>query len=210
MSMEAPYTGLTALVKINSMTIGYINGVELNLEKEIVEVSQFGSSYKRKIPAIKNWSASAEGTVAFASGGAQHKLYQAFESGEAVTLTTKLDETVYFEGDALVKSLSISGSPEDKMSISVEFEGDGGLEFILPETVQVVIRSGAGGTTSPAGVIRATKGATLTVTCTPASGKKAATYSLNGGAAQNIVANTFTTTALNADENTIDVTWADV
>ena len=109
---EKPYTGLTALVMLNGTTIGYINSVELNLEKDIAEILQFGAQYKEKLPTIKNWTASSDGTVAFASGGAQHKLYQAFETGEPVTLRIKLDSAVYFEGKALIASLSLSGSPE--------------------------------------------------------------------------------------------------
>ena len=208
--MERPYSGLTAAVKLNGSLIGYLNNVELSLEKDIAEVLQFGAQYKEKLPTIKNWTASAEGTVAFAAGESQHKLYQAFESGEFVTLTIKLDEGVYFEGSALISSLSISGSPDDALSLSAEFEGSGAISFTLPETVQVTISSGVGGTTNPAGVIRLAKGSTLTVTCLPAAGKTADKYGLNGATpATSITSNTFTTSALSAD-TTIYVTFKNV
>lgn len=205
--MEKPYSGLTARVQLNGVTIGYINSLELNLEKDIAEVLQFGAQYKEKLPTIKNWTASSEGTVAFASGESQHKLYQAFESGEFVTLTIKLDEGVYFEGSALISTLSISGSPDDALSISVEFEGSGAILFTLPETVQVTISSGIGGTTNPAGIIRVAKGGTVKVTCLPANGKTADKYGLNGATpATTITSNSFTTSALSAD-TTIYVTF---
>ena len=205
--MEKPYSGLTARVQLNGVTIGYINSLELNLEKDIAEVLQFGAQYKEKLPTIKNWTASSEGTVAFAAGESQHKLYQAFESGEFVTLTIKLDEGVYFEGSALISTLSISGSPDDALSISVEFEGSGAILFTLPETVQVTISSGVGGTTNPAGIIRVAKGGTVTVTCLPANGKTADKYGLNGVTpATTITSNSFTTSALSAD-TTIYVTF---
>lgn len=205
--MEKPYSGLTARVQLNGVTIGYLNSLELNLEKDIAEVLQFGAQYKEKLPTIKNWTASSEGTVAFASGESQHKLYQAFESGEFVTLTIKLDEGVYFEGSALISTLSISGSPDDALSISVEFEGSGAILFTLPETVQVTISSGVGGTTNPAGIIRVAKGGTVTVTCLPANGKTADKYGLNGATpATAITSNSFTTSALSAD-TTIYVTF---
>lgn len=205
--MEKPYSGLTARVQLNGVTIGYINSLELNLEKDIAEVLQFGAQYKEKLPTIKNWTASSEGTVAFASGESQHKLYQAFESGEFVTLTIKLDEGVYFEGSALISTLSISGSPDDALSISVEFEGSGAILFTLPETVTVTISSGIGGTTNPAGIIRVAKGGTVTVTCLPANGKTADKYGLNGATpATAITSNSFTTSALSAD-TTIYVTF---
>lgn len=205
--MEKPYSGLTARVQLNGVTIGYINSLELNLEKDIAEVLQFGAQYKEKLPTIKNWTASSEGTVAFASGESQHKLYQAFESGEFVTLTIKLDEGVYFEGSALISTLSISGSPDDALSISVEFEGSGAILFTLPETVTVTISSGIGGTTNPAGIIRVAKGGTVKVTCLPANGKTADKYGLNGATpATAITSNSFTTSALSAD-TTIYVTF---
>ena len=205
--MEKPYSGLTARVQLNGVTIGYLNSLELNLEKDIAEVLQFGAQYKEKLPTIKNWTASSEGTVAFAAGESQHKLYQAFESGEFVTLTIKLDEGVYFEGSALISTLSISGSPDDALSISVEFEGSGAILFTLPETVQVTISSGIGGTTNPAGIIRVAKGGTVTVTCLPANGKTADKYGLNGATpATAITSNSFTTSALSAD-TTIYVTF---
>lgn len=205
--MEKPYSGLTARVQLNGVTVGYLNSLELNLEKDIAEVLQFGAQYKEKLPTIKNWTASSEGTVAFASGESQHKLYQAFESGEFVTLTIKLDEGVYFEGQALISSLSISGAPDDALSISVEFEGSGAILFTLPETVTVTISSGVGGTTNPAGVIRVAKGSTVTVTCLPANGKTADKYGLNGAEpSENISGNAFTTSALSAD-TTIYVTF---
>ena len=205
--MEKPYSGLTARVQLNGVTIGYINSLELNLEKDIAEVLQFGAQYKEKLPTIKNWTASSEGTVAFASGESQHKLYQAFESGEFVTLTIKLDEGVYFEGSALISTLSISGSPDDALSISVEFEGSGAILFTLPETVQVTISSGIGGTTNPAGIIRVAKGGTVKVTCLPANGKTADKYGLNGATPSTaITSNSFTTSALSSD-TTIYVTF---
>lgn len=207
--MSKPYSGLTARVQLNNATIGYINNVQLDLEKDIAEIDQFGAQYKEKLPTIKNWTASADGTVAFEAGDAQHKLYQAYESGEFVTLTIKLDEGVYFEGSALVKSLSISGEPTDALKLSAEFEGSGGVTFTLPETVRVTIASGIGGTTNPAGIVRVAKGGTLTVTCIPAAGKTADKYGLNGATpATTITGNSFTTAALNSD-TTIDVTFKD-
>lgn len=203
---DKPFSGLTARVMLNNTLIGYLNSVELDLEKDVAEVIQFGAQYREKLPTIKNWTASSEGTVAFAAGNAQHKLYQAYESGEEVTLTIKLNDNVYFEGKALISSLSISGSPDEAMSISVEFEGSGAIEFTIPETVSVTISSSVGGTTDPAGVVYVAKGKTLDVTCAPASGMKASGYSLNGAATTTITNNKFTTTALTAD-STIEVTF---
>lgn len=167
---ERPYTGLTASVKINNSIIGYMSGIDLTLEKSIIEVLQFGATYQEKVPAIKNWTATADGTVAFTAGGSQKKLYDAFESGELVTLGIFLSSTVYFEGDAYVSNLNITGAPDDKMSISCDFEGNGAVTFTLPQEYLLQIRSGVGGTTNPGGSIRVASGGTQAIVITPAAG----------------------------------------
>ena len=126
---EKPFTGLTASVKIgtgaSAKVIAYISGVDLTLEKEIIEILAFGMTYKEKVPAIKDWSASTEGTCALSSDGSQKQLYDAFESGNPITLGIYLDDKNYFEGTGYVSSFDISASPDDKISLSSEIAGSG-------------------------------------------------------------------------------------
>lgn len=135
MANDKPYTGLTASVKIGTgttaKTVAYISGVDLSLEKEIIEILAFGMQYKEKVPAIKDWSASTEGTVALAAGSTQKELYDAFESGDAVTLGIYLDEKNYFEGTGYVSSFEISAAPDDKISLSAEIAGSGAVTLTL-------------------------------------------------------------------------------
>ena len=133
---EKPFTGLTASVKIGSgegaKVLAYISGVDLNLEKDIIEILSFGMTYKEKVPAIKDWSASIDGTVALATGGTQKGLYDAFESGAPLTLGIYLDTTTYFEGTGYVQSFDISAAPDDKISLSSEIAGSGATTLTLP------------------------------------------------------------------------------
>lgn len=207
--MERPYTGLTARIKINETLIGYLNSVELNLEKDVIEILQFGAEYQEKVPAIKNWTASSEGTVAFASGESQHKMFQAYESGELVELTIQLDDSTFFKGKALVSSFSISGAPDDAMNISVEFEGSGGVTLTLPETFFLDISSGVGGTTAPAGNIRVTAGQSFEITVIPATGKKADKYFVDGeSTGQTVTGDKITIPAVTTDHK-VRVTFMD-
>lgn len=131
-----PFTGLTASVKLgtkeSATTIAYISGVDLTLEKDIIEILAFGMQYKEKVPAIKDWSASLDGTVALATGSTQKQLYDAFESGEAITLGIYLNETTYFEGTGYVSSFNISAAPDDKISLTSEIAGSGATTLTLP------------------------------------------------------------------------------
>lgn len=136
MAAEKPYTGLTASVKIggnaDSKVLAYISGVDLNLEKEIIEILAFGMTFKEKVPAIKDWSASVDGTVALATGGTQEQLYNAFDSGEPLTIGIYLDEKTYFEGIGYVQSFNISAAPDDKITLSSEIAGSGATTLTLP------------------------------------------------------------------------------
>lgn len=128
---EKPYTGLTAVISVNEVPLAYMNNFELNLDRSIIEILQFGAEYKEKIPGMKNWTASVEGTVAFDTTGSQKTLIEKFESGEPITIQTLLKEGVYCEGSALIASLTISGTPDEALTISAEFEGSGALEFTV-------------------------------------------------------------------------------
>ena len=133
---EKPFTGLTAKVKVGTgegaKVLDYISGVDLSLEKEIIEILAFGMTYKEKVPAVKDWSASIDGTVALATGGTQKEFYDAFESGNPLTIGIYLDDTTYFEGTGYVSSFDISASPDDKISLSSEIAGSGATTLTLP------------------------------------------------------------------------------
>lgn len=130
-----PFTGLTASVKIgehaSAETIAYISGVDLTLEKDIIEILAFGAEFKEKVPSIKDWSVSIDGTVALAESGTQKKLYDAFNSGDPITLGIYLNDTTYFEGTGYVSNFNISASPDDKISLSSEIAGSGATTLTL-------------------------------------------------------------------------------
>lgn len=136
MANEKPFTGLTAKVTVgtdtNKKTLAYISGVDLNLEKDIIEILAFGMTYKEKVPAIKDWSVSIDGTVALTKDGTQKDFYDAFESGDPLTIGIYLDETTYFEGTGYVQSFDISAAPDDKISLTSEIAGSGATTLTLP------------------------------------------------------------------------------
>lgn len=137
MANEKPFTGLTASVKIGgsgaAKTLAYVSGVDLTLEKEIIEILAFGMTFKEKVPAIKDWSASIDGTVALAKDGTQEELYNAFDSGDPVTIGIYLNENTYFEGTGYVSNFNISAAPDDKITLSSEIAGSGATTLTLPQ-----------------------------------------------------------------------------
>ena len=204
MITERPYTGLTAEIKVNNSVLGYMSGVDLTLEKNIIEVLQFGARYQEKVPAIKNWTANVDGTAAFTSGGSQHKLYQAFENDEEITVGIFLDDKVYFEGKAFVENLNITGAPDDKMNISCDLSGNGAITFTVPEVYLVDIHSGVGGTTTPGGSQKAARGEQVEITITPAAGYTLDKLMDNAeDKTTNVTSNKYTLTNITADHEIV-------
>ena len=128
---EKPFTGLTASVKVGESVLAYVSGASLTLEKEIIEILAFGMQYKEKVPAIKDWSLSLDGTVALAANGTQKQLYDAFESGEGLTIGIYLDENTYFEGTGYVQSFNIDAAPDDKINLTSEIAGSNAVTLTV-------------------------------------------------------------------------------
>ena len=129
---DSPFTGLTASVKVNNNAIAYISGVDLSLEKEIIEIISFGTTFKEKVPAIQDWSASVDGTAAFSNGGSQAILMTEFLSGNEVGIGVYLDANTFFSGNALIQSLEISAAPDDKVNLSCSLAGTGAVALTMP------------------------------------------------------------------------------
>lgn len=134
MAGEKPFTGLTASIKVGEDTIAYISGASLTLEKEIIEILAFGMQYKEKVPAVKDWSVSLDGTVALAKDGTQKKLYDAFESGEGITIGIYLDSNTYFTGTGYVQNFNIDAAPDDKISLTSEIAGSDAVTLTVPQS----------------------------------------------------------------------------
>lgn len=136
-STEKPYTGLTACVKVGTgeeaKVLAYISGADLTLEKDIIEILAFGHKFKEKVPAIKDWSLSLDGTVALAAEGSQRELYERFDDAKPITVGIYLDDVTYFEGTGYVSSFNISAAPDDKINLTSEIAGSGATILIMNE-----------------------------------------------------------------------------
>lgn len=207
MSYEKPFTGLTAEIKIGDVPLAYISGVDLTLEKAIIEILQFGARFQEKVPAIKNWSANVDGTVALAPGGSQHKLYDAFNNDEELTVGIFLNEFVYFEGKAYVANFNINGAPDDKMNLSCDFEGNGAVLLTLPNTYRVTANSGVGGTVIPGGVTTVASNGTYQLTIAPAPNYTIDTLIDNGVDNTASAGSNLYTIATVTEDHKIDITF---
>lgn len=135
---EKPFTGLTAALKIvdtttkTAKTIAYISGCDLTLEKEIIEILAFTMEFKEKVPAVKDWSVSIDGTVSISSTGSQKEFYEAFNKATLLTLGIFLDESTYFVGTGYVASFNISAAPDSAITLTSEIAGSGATILTIP------------------------------------------------------------------------------
>lgn len=136
----ALYTGVTGKISVKKgaaateTDVVHMANWSVSLSKEILEVLSFGDDYKEKVPSVKDWSASADGSADFDAEGGQKILYDAFESGDALTGTFYLNETTFLKGECFVESLEISHAADGKADISISLAGSKAAILTAPTT----------------------------------------------------------------------------
>lgn len=128
----ALYTGVTGKITVDSVDIAHMSNWSVELTKSVVEAISFGSDYKEKVSAIKDWTASFDGSADFDTDSGQKDLLDAYESGEEVSASFYLDTGVFMEGTAVVESLSISHAADGKADISISLSGSGAPTWTIP------------------------------------------------------------------------------
>lgn len=136
-------TGVTAKLTLNNAKIAYISGWSVDNSREMLEISTLGMTDKEYLPGIKDWSASAEGLLAFTDNEGndsnQKSLIESMKNGEIVKFEFVLDtvndngvEKIKngFEGNALIESLSIEASAGELTKISISIVGVDELKFV--------------------------------------------------------------------------------
>lgn len=133
----ALYSGVTGKLSIKSGSgtekeLVHMSNWSVELTKEILEVLSFGEDYKEKVPSVKDWSASADGTADFATDSNQKDLVDAFESGTKLTASFYLDKDTFLVGDCYVESLTIEHAADGKGDISISLAGSQAATLTLP------------------------------------------------------------------------------
>lgn len=126
------YSGVTGKISIKkgaaeAKDIVHMSSFSVELSKEMIEVVSFGDDYKEKVPSIKDWSASADGSADFASTSGQKDLVDAYEDGSKVEASFYLNTGTFFKGNAYIESLSISHAADGAAEISISLSGSGGI-----------------------------------------------------------------------------------
>ena len=133
----ALYSGVTGKISVKkgaeeAVDIIHMATWSVELTKEIIPVVSFGDDYQEKVPSIKDWSASADGTADFDADGGQKMLLDAFDSGEKLTGSFYLDADTFLVGDCYIESLTIEHAADGKADISISLAGSKAVALTVP------------------------------------------------------------------------------
>lgn len=133
----ALYSGVTGKLSIKTGSgtekdLLHMATWSVELTKKILEVPSFGQEYMEKVPSLKDWSASADGTADFATESEQKELVDAFDNGTKLTASFYLNTNTFLTGDCYVESLTIKHDSEGKADISISLAGSQAVTLTLP------------------------------------------------------------------------------
>jgi predicted secreted protein len=134
----ALYSGVTGKISVKKgasgteTDIAHMANFSVEISKDIIEAISFGNDYKEKVPSIKDWTASFDGSTDFDSSSGQKDLVDAFESGDVLSCAFYLTEDIILKGDAYIESLSISDAADGKSEISISLSGSNAITLTVP------------------------------------------------------------------------------
>lgn len=133
--MPEVYNGIVGAIKTGptatATAIAHMANWNLNMSREAIPVTSFGSEWKENLPGVKEWDADFDGTADFATGSGQEALQTAFDDGTTLTFGFYLNATKYFEGQGIITEFSVSHDAEGKADISISVTGTGGVTMEL-------------------------------------------------------------------------------
>jgi predicted secreted protein len=126
----AVLAGKSGSAKVGANTVASISNWSLDPTMNTAETTALGDSAKTHIATIYEWSGNLEGMLRVHDDtNGQTALQTAFLAGTPVTLNLYVDSTHYYSGSAIIKSMPVKVSVEDKVTISFAFQGSGALSY---------------------------------------------------------------------------------
>ncbi len=114
-------------VYIDTNKVAEIASWSLDLGVGNIDVTTFDSNgWKEFLAGLKEWSGSFEGNYKPDDTAGQKALITAWVNGTTVNLVLKVNDTVSFSGNALIKP-KFDVKVDDKAGVSFDFQGTGAL-----------------------------------------------------------------------------------
>ncbi len=105
---------------VGSTLVTFIDNWSLDGTIDSVETTAFGDESKKRVPTIRDWSATVSGTLD-KSDAQQAALLDQFEDGTIVAASVQLATdrgSSYWEGSAIIQGFSVNSEVVGKVSVS--------------------------------------------------------------------------------------------
>ncbi len=127
MTALAGYSGKVVRFNSSEYQIAEMSEWSLDVNADILEVTEFGDGWKVKIAGLKDWTGSFSGRFDESDTNGQDALWSALTGGTMETLRLFVNATKYWTGTALISSESPSASVDSTVDAEFGFEGSGAL-----------------------------------------------------------------------------------
>lgn len=129
----AALMGKDGTVKIGANTVGFIDTWNINADAGSAEVTAYGDKDRQYIYTLKGWSGTLSGTLDMADAQ-QLTLADQFDSAHTLAVAalrfyTTTGVTTYWYGNAYMTGITVNSAVGDKVSVSINFQGDGNLSY---------------------------------------------------------------------------------
>lgn len=129
----AAYLGKNGSVRVGATKITLIDSWSINPSVEIVDITSYGSTFKNKVQTIRDWKASFTMTLD-RSDAQQVNILSDLEGSSTdagnIALRFYTSSAAYWSGNGLVAGITINSKVSDKVSVSVNVEGNGALTYV--------------------------------------------------------------------------------
>ena len=102
---------------------------KLDISREAIDANVFGDSWAKAVAGLGSWTCSCEGFFTADDTTGQIAVQAAFVAGTKVTVNLYTDNTNYFTGEAYIVKFSPSNDAKGTVDVSIEFKGNGAIEF---------------------------------------------------------------------------------
>jgi hypothetical protein len=127
----AALMGKDGFISIGANSIGYIDTWNVTAAIGSAEVTAYGDPIRNYAYGIKEWSGNLSGTLSLSDAQQVTVLAQA-STATLATVALRMNATTggsYWGGNAYIKSATITSKVDDKVSVSVAFQGTGNLAY---------------------------------------------------------------------------------
>lgn len=125
--------GYKTSIRIGDAIIILQDAWSFNITQGNTPYTSFGEEFKKNFANAKSWTATSKGTLDRTATG-QEALFDQIETGGVVAdvalrFYTSTASAPFFAGSASLESIGVDSAVEDRVSVSISWTGNGGIQW---------------------------------------------------------------------------------